>query len=76
MTRPDWVKFTQGLRDAGLAAFKAAQSKSQDAMVDASGTVASLSSRAGVFVSIDSDGSLYVERGYVRPEDEPAPAIA
>ncbi|PZU06100.1 ParB/RepB/Spo0J family partition protein [Sphingomonas sp.] len=26
--------------------------------------------RAGVFVSIDSDGSLYVERGYVRPEDE------
>jgi len=28
--------------------------------------------RAGVFVSIDSDGSLYVERGYVRPEDEPA----
>jgi len=27
--------------------------------------------RAGVFVSIDSDGSLYVERGYVRPEDEP-----
>ncbi|TZG25650.1 ParB/RepB/Spo0J family partition protein [Sphingomonas montanisoli] len=28
--------------------------------------------RAGVFVSIDSDGSLYIERGYVRPEDEPA----
>ena len=28
--------------------------------------------RAGVFVSIDVDGSLYVERGYVRPEDEPA----
>jgi len=27
---------------------------------------------AGVFVSIDVDGSLYVERGYVRPEDEPA----
>ena len=27
--------------------------------------------RAGVFVSIDSDGTLYVERGYVRPEDEP-----
>jgi ParB family chromosome partitioning protein len=27
---------------------------------------------AGVFVSIDSDGSLYIERGYVRPEDEPA----
>ncbi|MBB3875546.1 ParB family chromosome partitioning protein [Sphingomonas aquatilis] len=27
--------------------------------------------RAGVFVSIDVDGSHYVERGYVRPEDEP-----
>jgi ParB family chromosome partitioning protein len=31
--------------------------------------------RAGVFVSIDSDGSLSVYRGYVRPEDEP-PASA
>lgn len=28
--------------------------------------------RAGVFVSIESDGSLCIERGYVRPEDEPA----
>jgi ParB family chromosome partitioning protein len=28
--------------------------------------------RTGVFVSIDVDGSLYIERGYVRPEDEPA----
>jgi ParB family chromosome partitioning protein len=28
--------------------------------------------RAGVFVSIDSSGALRVERGYVRPEDEPA----
>ena len=27
-------------RDAGLAAYKAAQSKNQDAMVDASGTLA------------------------------------
>jgi ParB family transcriptional regulator, chromosome partitioning protein len=26
--------------------------------------------RAGVFVSVDVDGSLYIERGYVRPEDE------
>jgi cytochrome c553 len=40
VTRPDWIKFTQGLRDAGLAAYKAAQSKNQDAMVDASGTLA------------------------------------
>jgi ParB family transcriptional regulator, chromosome partitioning protein len=29
--------------------------------------------RAGVFVSIDGDGTLRIERGYVRPEDE-APA--
>ena len=28
--------------------------------------------RAGAFVSIDVDGSLHVERGYVRPADEPA----
>ncbi|MEW6629132.1 MAG: ParB/RepB/Spo0J family partition protein [Pseudomonadota bacterium] len=27
--------------------------------------------RAGVFVSIETDGSLGIERGYVRPEDEP-----
>jgi hypothetical protein len=40
VSRPDWIKFTQGLRDAGLAAYKAAQSKNQDAMVDASGTLA------------------------------------
>jgi ParB family chromosome partitioning protein len=28
--------------------------------------------RAGAFVSIDASGELRVERGYVRPEDEPA----
>jgi len=28
-------------------------------------------SRAGVFVSIDSEGRLSVDRGYVRPEDDP-----
>ncbi|WP_027571480.1 ParB/RepB/Spo0J family partition protein [Bradyrhizobium sp. WSM1743] len=27
--------------------------------------------RAGVFISIDSEGRLSVDRGYVRPEDEP-----
>jgi ParB family chromosome partitioning protein len=27
--------------------------------------------RAGIFVSIDSDGAVRIERGYVRPEDEP-----
>jgi ParB family chromosome partitioning protein len=30
--------------------------------------------RAGVFISIDADGVLSVDRGYVRPEDE-APAV-
>jgi ParB family chromosome partitioning protein len=29
--------------------------------------------RAGAFISIDADGRLAVDRGYVRPEDEPAP---
>lgn len=31
---------------------------------------------AGAFVSIDGAGTLRVERGYVRPEDEPAPEPA
>jgi ParB family chromosome partitioning protein len=30
---------------------------------------------AGVFVSIGSDGSLSVDRGYVRPEDEPPASV-
>ena len=38
--RADWAKYAQGLRDAGVAAYKAAQSKNQDAMVDVAGTVA------------------------------------
>lgn len=33
--------------------------------------------RAGIFVSLDRAGELYVERGYVRPEDEtPAPSAS
>lgn len=35
LQNPDWPKFVQGLRDAGMAAYKAAQSKSQDAIVEA-----------------------------------------
>jgi len=31
----DWPKLVQGLRDAGLAAYKAAQSKNQDKILDA-----------------------------------------
>ena len=37
--RADWMKYVQGLRQAGMAAYKAAQSKNQDAMVEVSGTV-------------------------------------
>jgi hypothetical protein len=35
----DWIKFAQGLRQAGLVTYKAAQSKSQDALGDASDKV-------------------------------------
>jgi len=38
--REDFRKYAQGLRDAGRAALKAAQSKNLDAMVEVSGTVA------------------------------------
>src|SRR5438132_1477412 len=36
---PDWTKFVQGLRDAGMAAYKAAQSKNQDNILEAAGTM-------------------------------------
>ena len=35
----DWPKLVQGLRDAGMAAYKAAQSKNMDKIVDASDTM-------------------------------------
>ena len=35
INNPDWPKFVQGLRDAGIVVYKAAQSKSQDKIVDA-----------------------------------------
>lgn len=38
--RADWIKFVQGLREAGMAAYKAAQSKNQDAIVEATGNLA------------------------------------
>ena len=38
--REDFKKFVQGLADAGKAAYKAAQSKNQDQMVEVSDTVA------------------------------------
>ena len=36
---PDWAKFVQGLRDAGLKAYKAAQSKDMDKVLDAADTM-------------------------------------
>jgi hypothetical protein len=39
MNNPDWQKFVQQLRDAGMQAYKAAQSKNQDRMVDAADTL-------------------------------------
>ena len=39
MNNPDWSKFVQDLRDAGAKAYKAAQSKDQDKMIDAADTL-------------------------------------
>jgi hypothetical protein len=36
---PDWQMWVQGLREAGMAAYKAAQAKNQDAIVEAAGVV-------------------------------------
>jgi len=35
MQNADWAPFVQGLRDAGMAVYKAAQSKNQDTMLEA-----------------------------------------
>ncbi len=35
VTNADWPKLVQGLRDAGMAAYKAGQSKNQDKVLDA-----------------------------------------
>jgi hypothetical protein len=39
MGNPDWPKFVQGLREAGRKAYKAAQSKDMDKIVDAADTM-------------------------------------
>ena len=39
VNNPDWPKFVQELRDAGMKAYKAAQSKNQDNMIEASDTM-------------------------------------
>jgi ParB family chromosome partitioning protein len=62
---PDEVDVRLGEIETALAAFKDRPVSYDSAEIG----------RAGVFVSIGSDGSLSVDRGHVRPEDE-APATA
>jgi len=38
--RPDWIKFTQGVADAGRAAYKASQSRNRDAVIEATNQLA------------------------------------
>ncbi len=37
--RADWIKFTNGVRSAGLAVYEAAKKKDKDAIVDVAGTL-------------------------------------
>lgn len=39
LQNPDWPKFVQELRDAGMTAYAAAQTKNQDKMTDAAGVL-------------------------------------
>lgn len=39
VTNPDWAKFVQELRDSGMAAYSAAQTKNQDKMTDVAGVM-------------------------------------
>jgi cytochrome c553 len=39
LKNPDWSPLVQGLREAAMTAYKAAQSRSQDKMVDAAATL-------------------------------------
>ncbi len=38
--RADWIKFTQGLAEAGRAAYKASQSRNRDAVVESTNQIA------------------------------------
>jgi cytochrome c556 len=40
MQNADWQKWVEGLRAAGMSAYKAGQAKNQDAVLDAAGEVA------------------------------------
>jgi ParB family chromosome partitioning protein len=62
---PDGVDERLGEIETALAAFEDRRVSYDSAEI----------ARAGVFVSIDADGKLSVDRGYVRPEDE-APTTA
>ena len=61
---PDEVDARLGEIEEALAAFDSHPVRYEPAEI----------ARAGVFVSIDADGCLAADRGYVRPEDEPVPA--
>jgi ParB family chromosome partitioning protein len=61
---PDEVDARLGEIETALAAFEDRPVRYNSAEIP----------RAGAFVSIDPDGRLSVDRGYVRPEDEPTPA--
>lgn len=39
VTNPDWAKFVQELRESGMAAYTAAQTKNQDKMTDVAGVM-------------------------------------
>jgi hypothetical protein len=39
LKNPDWAKFVQELRDSGMTAYAAAQTKNQDKMTDAAGVM-------------------------------------
>ena len=39
INNPEWTKFVQDLRDAGMKAYKAAQTKDQDKMIEAADTL-------------------------------------
>ena len=39
VANPDWARFVQGLRDAGMTAYTAAKTKDQDKIIDAAGVM-------------------------------------
>jgi len=63
---PDEVDTRLGEIEEALAAFESRPVRYEPAQI----------ARAGVFVSIDVDGCLAVDRGYVRPEDELRTSVA